>query len=133
MTMPELKESRRVMKEHGKSAPMRKLLLAAILSTGMLAAASEPAFPASITFNTALPVTEGEGILRIQSKYFDFGDDSSPLDRDLSVWAVRAGGCGEHDLTSTSRSRCRKSFPASRDSNRWVTRAIWYPRSSTAR
>ena len=70
----------------------RKLLLAAILSTGLLAVASEPAFPASITFNTALPVTEGEGILRIQSKYFDFGDDSTPLDRDLTVWAVPVVG-----------------------------------------
>ena len=92
MTMPELKESRRVMKEHGNSAPVRKLLLAAILSTGILAAASEPAFPASITFSTALPVTQGEGIVRVQLKYFDFGDDSTPLDRDLAVWAVPVVG-----------------------------------------
>ncbi len=70
----------------------RKLLLAAVFSHGLLAAASEPTFPASITFNTALPVTEGEGIVRIQSKYFGFGDDSTPLDRDLTVRAVPVVG-----------------------------------------
>ena len=90
--MPEFKESRGVAQGHGKRARVGKSLLAASLSVGLLAAASEPAFPASITFSTALPVTQGEGILRIQWKYFDFGDDSSPQARNLSVQAVPVVG-----------------------------------------
>ncbi len=46
-----------------------------------------PIFAAPITFNTALPVAKGEGILRVQSKYIRSTDDPSPLDRKLRVWA----------------------------------------------
>ncbi len=54
----------------------------------VLVSCSMPA-PASaqITFNTALPVTEGEGILRVQSKYIRSTDDPGPMDRELNVWA----------------------------------------------
>lgn len=42
---------------------------------------------APITFNTALPVTQGEGIVRIQAKRFTFSDPT-PRGRDLEVEAL---------------------------------------------
>lgn len=41
-----------------------------------------------ITFNTALPVPQGEGIFRLQAKRFAFDRDPTPLDRDLPVDAL---------------------------------------------
>jgi len=52
----------------------------------MLAAQATDAAP--ITFNTALPVTVGQGIFRLQWKNLAFGDDAAALDRDLSVQAI---------------------------------------------
>ncbi len=49
-------------------------------------------FAAPITFNTALPVAQGEGILRVQSKVIRSTDDPSPLDRELRVWSVPVVG-----------------------------------------
>ncbi len=46
-----------------------------------------PAFAAPITFNTALPVAQGEGIFRAQFKYLTASDDG-PEDRDLTVAMV---------------------------------------------
>lgn len=61
-------------------------LLAALALIGMLASA--PVQGAPITFNTALPVPEGEGIFRLQVKRFTSGDDPTPLGRELEVEAL---------------------------------------------
>jgi len=45
-----------------------------------------------ITFNTALPVTKGEGILRVQSFYIQSTGDPGPMDRELRVWAFPVVG-----------------------------------------
>lgn len=47
-----------------------------------------PGLAAPITFNTALPVTQGQGIFRFQAKHFAFVDGATPADRDLSVEAL---------------------------------------------
>ncbi len=47
---------------------------------------------AQITTNTALPVTEGHGVLRLQAKYLRSSDDPAPLDRELRVWAAPVVG-----------------------------------------
>lgn len=47
-----------------------------------------PAHPAPITFNTALPVTKGEGIFRAQAKYSLSTGDPTSRDRELTVWSV---------------------------------------------
>ncbi len=49
--------------------------------------AAVPAFSAPITFNSALPVAEGEGIFRAQALYLRSTGDPSALDRELTVWA----------------------------------------------
>lgn len=59
----------------------------AFLVAGLVLAAT-PAKAAPITFNTALPVTWGEWILRLQAKGFDFASDPTGLNRDLSVQAL---------------------------------------------
>ena len=46
-----------------------------------------PAF-GQITTNTALPVAEGEFIIREQGKFLRATGDSSPMDRELSVTAI---------------------------------------------
>lgn len=46
------------------------------------------AWSAPMTFNTALPVAEGEFVTRIQGIQRQSGDDSSPADRDLKVNAL---------------------------------------------
>lgn len=43
---------------------------------------------APITSNTALPAHEGEFILRAQVKYLRSTDDSTPMNRELSVWSA---------------------------------------------
>ncbi len=78
-------DSRRVGQGHCRKAPVMRWVVASILSFGVLVASARPVFAASITFNTALPVTKGQGIVRIQWKAVEFGEDSSPLDRDLTV------------------------------------------------
>lgn len=61
--------------------------LFALLLAGLVLAGT-PAVAAPITFNTALPVTWGEWILRLQAKGFDFASDPEELNRDLSVQAL---------------------------------------------
>ncbi len=63
---------------------MRKPLLT--LALIFLAPTTSIAGP--ITTNTALPVHDGELIIRGQGKFLRATDDPSPLDRELSVWAV---------------------------------------------
>lgn len=53
-----------------------------------LVVAGTPATAAPVTFNTALPVTRGEWILRTQIMEFRFEPDATGLDRDLSVEAL---------------------------------------------
>jgi len=65
---------------HGRRA------LGFLCLSGLAAAVSSEAAP--ITFNTALPVAEGEGIFRAQGKYLRATDDPSPMNRELEVWVV---------------------------------------------
>lgn len=49
---------------------------------------SQAVLAGPITFNTALPIHEGETILRGQGKLLRSTDDPSPRDRELTVWAA---------------------------------------------
>ena len=63
--------------------------LASALGLGfLLGAGSLPAWSAPMTFNTALPVAEGDFVTRIQGIRRQSGDDPSPADRDLTVNAL---------------------------------------------
>lgn len=59
-----------------------------ILALGFVLAAPVSGTAGPITTNTALPVHDGELIIRAQGKLIRATDDSSPMDRDLTVWAV---------------------------------------------
>lgn len=65
--------------------------LSAFLLAGLVFAVT-PVAGAPITFNTALPVTWGEWILRLQAKGFGFASDPTALNRDLSVEALPVVG-----------------------------------------
>ncbi|MBV1928153.1 MAG: transporter [Gammaproteobacteria bacterium] len=43
---------------------------------------------APITFNSALPVSKGEGVVRVQAKYLSATDDPGPMNRELTVKAL---------------------------------------------
>jgi len=43
---------------------------------------------APITFNTALPVSKGEGVMRVQAKYLRATDEPGPMNRELTVKAL---------------------------------------------
>ncbi len=43
---------------------------------------------APVTFNTALPVSEGEGVVRVQAKYLSATGDLSSMNRELTVKAL---------------------------------------------
>lgn len=58
---------------------------------GLLLCAAGPA-AAQITTNTALPVTEGHGVLRLQAKYLRSSEDPGPLERELRVWVAPVVG-----------------------------------------
>ena len=62
---------------------MRQFLIGALAASLV-----SPAFGAAITFSTALPVGQGEGIVRFQAKSLRSTGDSSPADRELSVLAL---------------------------------------------
>ncbi|MEE8506813.1 MAG: hypothetical protein V3S40_11410, partial [Kiloniellales bacterium] len=47
-----------------------------------------PAWAAPQSFNTALPVAQGEFVFREQFVLDQSGDDSSPSDRDRTAWAL---------------------------------------------
>lgn len=49
--------------------------------------AAPSAAAAPTTFNTALPVSQGEVLLRVQAQFLRASDDPSPLNRELEVWA----------------------------------------------
>lgn len=68
---------------------MRRPLFAA-LAGALTVVAGASAAP--ITFNTALPVAQGEGILRLQAKRFAFAGDPTALSRDLEVDALPVVG-----------------------------------------
>jgi len=53
-----------------------------------MSAAMPAAVAAPVTFNTALPVSQGEALLRLQAKYLRATDDPGPMDRKLTVTAV---------------------------------------------
>ncbi len=65
----------------------RSFLIAGALVL-LIWAPAGPALAAPITFNTALPVPEGEGIFRLQFKYLRSTDGPSASDRELEVFAV---------------------------------------------
>ncbi len=60
------------------------LLAALILTVGI--AANVMAAP--VTFNTALPVSQGEVLVRVQTKYLRATDDPGPMDRKLTVTTI---------------------------------------------
>lgn len=60
----------------------------AVLLAGSLLLNVEFALAGPITFNTALPVSDGEFILREQVQILRSTDDPSPMNRDLRVLAV---------------------------------------------
>jgi len=66
--------------------------LFAAACTIFLVAAGGAAHGAPIGFSTALPVAEGEGILRLQTNYLRAARDPGPADRDLRVWAFPVVG-----------------------------------------
>lgn len=47
---------------------------------------------APVTFNTALPVSKGEGVMRVQAKYLSATDDPSSMNRELTVKALPVVG-----------------------------------------
>ncbi len=47
---------------------------------------------APVTFNTALPVSKSEGIVRVQAKYLRATNDPSPMNRELTVKALPVVG-----------------------------------------
>ncbi len=55
---------------------------------GVTAFFNRPAVAGPITTNTALPVHEHEFILRAQAMFVRSTGDPSPMDRELTVWAV---------------------------------------------
>lgn len=87
-----IEDSRKVGEGHGRKASVGKFVVSVVFSVGILAMSAGPGSGASITFSTALPVTKGQGIVRVQSKVLEFGEDSSPLARDLTVWVVPVVG-----------------------------------------
>ncbi len=60
--------------------------LLGVVACVLVSMAASPA-RAQITTNTALPVSKGEGIIRIQSKIIRSTGDPTPMDRDLQVLA----------------------------------------------
>lgn len=66
------------------------LMLIFLFALVCMSASDSSAAP--ITFNTALPVAKGEGILRVQTMYLRSTDDQSAQDRELTVWTFPAVG-----------------------------------------
>ncbi len=63
-----------------------------IMACGVLFVASFQLAAAPVTFNTALPVSKGEGVVRVQAKYLSATDDPGPMNRDLTVKALPVVG-----------------------------------------
>jgi len=66
----------------------RPIWLTALLGILMVPVLAWPASAAPITFNTALPVAEGEFIARAQVIVNQSGDDPSGADRDRTAWTA---------------------------------------------
>jgi len=64
------------------------LLQRSLWMIAVLLLTESPASAGPITTSTALPVHEGELILRGQMKFTRATGDPSPLNRDLTVWAA---------------------------------------------
>ncbi|GMQ79738.1 MAG: hypothetical protein BMS9Abin03_171 [Thermodesulfobacteriota bacterium] len=62
-----------------------RLLLGGV-SVLMIGGSLSHVFAGPITFNTALAVSKGEGIFRVQSKYIRSTGDPGPMNRELEVW-----------------------------------------------
>jgi hypothetical protein len=71
---------------------MKRLSQIVFLSLVSLALTAGKTFSAPITFNTALPVAKGEGIIRVQTRYLRATDDPGTQDRELTVWAIPVVG-----------------------------------------
>lgn len=71
-----------------KAERLRSLFRIAL--TAALAAAQGSALAGPITFNTALPISKGEAILRGQAVVLEASEDAGPGDRHLSVVAAPA-------------------------------------------
>jgi len=69
-----------------RKAFITRVLISVIFVFGSIAQVTS-AFAAPITFNTALPVTEEQGIFRIQWKFLRSTGDPTPADRKLEVHA----------------------------------------------
>lgn len=69
---------------HSVSRALAILVLAGGIPPGAIAA--------PITFNTALPVSQGEGLMRVQVKHLRATDDPGPAGRELTVTAVPVVG-----------------------------------------
>lgn len=63
-----------------------RLLLGGVLLL-MIGGSLSHVFAGPITFNTALPVSKGQGIFRVQSKYIRSTGDPGPMNRELEVWS----------------------------------------------
>ncbi len=70
----------------GLCACKRPLILA--VSFLLTIVSARTAFPAPITFNTALPVADGQGVFRMQSKFIRSTQDPGTQDRELTVRAL---------------------------------------------
>lgn len=64
---------------------MKKSLICALVFLVTVLTVS-PLIAAPVTLDTALPVTEGEGIFRVQGKYTRSTDDPGPQDREFRAW-----------------------------------------------
>lgn len=65
-----------------------RLLLLGVVLVLMIGGNLSHVFAGPITFNTALPVSKGQGIFRVQSKYIRSTEDPGPMNRELKVWSL---------------------------------------------
>ena len=61
---------------------MRQTFLAGCLCAPLLFCATFPLSAAPVTFNTALSVSKGESVVRVQAKYLSATDDPGPMNRE---------------------------------------------------
>jgi len=72
---------------------MKRMHWAGWLSTALLFGATFQLSATPVIFNTALlPVSKGEGVVRVQAKYLSATDDPSSMNRELTVKALPVVG-----------------------------------------
>jgi hypothetical protein len=71
---------------------MRQTFLAGCLCGPLFFSATFQLSAAPVTFNTALPVSKGEGVVRMQAKYLSATDGPSSMNRELTVKALPVVG-----------------------------------------